>query len=92
MFIDAGQNFRIFCDYESRSIRIAKNIFPSQFKPQYTETTAFTDEKEWYQSSYAKDINIESIQEDIAWFWADMELTSNNTPPPVEDPSLGTSR
>ena len=91
MFVDAGHNFRIYCDYKSQSVRVMTNIFPPQFKPQYAEVTAFAKEEKWYDSSYAKQISSEQLQEDIAWFWADMEST-HNTPPAAEDPSLGASR
>jgi hypothetical protein len=80
MFVDAGPNIRVCCDYPSRSVQVETNINPSHWRPFYTKAATFTDEEGWYQSSYAKQVTSLSVQEDIAWFWLDMK-----SPPPTAE-------
>lgn len=79
MFVDAASNLRIFCDYGSQMIRVATNTFPPEFKPQYAEVARFTTATTWYTSPYAKQVSSEQLQEDITWFWLDVEHEQHTT-------------
>jgi len=74
MFKNIGLEIRVFCDYESRVVRVAANLFADhpQLIPQWNEVAQFCSSEEWYASSYARKVSNTSTEEDIAWFWRDM--------------------
>jgi len=82
MFIDCG-SFRVLRDYKVGLLRIFTNTNPiSGWRPMWKETATFRTAAEWYQSVYSRLVS-EFVDEDIAYFWFDVE---ESTEPP-NDPS-----
>jgi len=77
MFKEVGSNLRVYCDTESRALRVQINIFAAlpQYKAQWSEVAAFTDETRWHKSPYAANVVSESAKDTIAWFWHDLSQT-----------------
>ena len=75
MFVDAGVNIQVFCDYESRTLRIQTNSMPAPWLPHWVERT-FSTEEEWYNSPYAARVTNERVDEGILWFWHDIKQES----------------
>lgn len=74
MFVDAGEGLRIYYDYELRTLRVQtySTLIPG-FKPIWQECSAFSSAEAWDQSPFPAQISNENVQEDITWFWIDME-------------------
>jgi hypothetical protein len=74
MFVNAGPNLRIACDYRERCLRVSENNMAElpEFRPMWSQKAVFTSEVEWYQSEYATRVTSEDVEEAIMWFWYDM--------------------
>ncbi len=74
MFVKAGAEIQIYCDYTSRTLRVGTDSFPIPgFREPWREIGVFTSYAEWAASPLSKQVSEESVQEAIVWFWADME-------------------
>ena len=73
MFIKAGTDFSIYCDYEARVIRVQEDVNPLPgFLPMFREVARFATIEEWEASKYARRVTDENVDDAISWFWIDM--------------------
>jgi hypothetical protein len=81
MFRDAGNGFKIYCDYEAGKIRVQEDASLNAglvgYKPMWSEVASFQTIEEWEQSKYARRIDNEQVEEMITWFWIDMTSSAD---------------
>ncbi len=74
MFKQAGLGLFIFCDDETKSLRVATDTpLVSGFKGTFREIASFRSEREWLASSYSSQVTDELVLDMIDWFWMDLE-------------------
>ncbi len=80
MFKDAAPNLKLFPDYDSKLLRVQKNVLegPAYLAPMWKEVAAFPTKETWRTSEYASKVTDEEWLDDLAWFWHDLE---NPLPP-----------
>jgi hypothetical protein len=71
MFIDAGHNIRIYCDYSNRRLRVQTNVMPAPWLPHWSECT-FENEEDWGGSPFKSWVTDEDVGLAIQWFWHDL--------------------
>ena len=78
-----NQGLLIKLDYPCRVLRVALNapLLPG-YRPMFKHLAQYRSWGEWSQSPYFQDVTDEDLQNDILWFWRDMEEEENT---PVKD-------
>lgn len=83
MFVKAGVNILIYCDMETKKLRVGADtpVLPG-YKGIFQEIAEYDAQEKWEASPYAKKITEENVRDMIAWFWidlADKVFDSNTT-------------
>ncbi len=77
MFKRAGSELLVYCDDDTRQLRIATDTpLAPGFKEHFREIASFGSEEEWLASSYHDQITDEDVLDMIDWFWFDLEKTT----------------
>ncbi len=77
MFKDAAPGVRIYCDYESRKLRVMEDVNPLPgYLPMWREVASFATIEDWRKSKYAPRVTNEQIGEMITWFWIDLSANA----------------
>ncbi len=77
MFRKAGSEILIFCDYESKTLRVGTDtpLLPG-FLGTFREIASFKTPEEWEASQFPQQVTEEQIQDMIVWFWYDISTES----------------
>lgn len=73
MFKDAGNGLKVWCDYETKTLRIQQNSQSPMFLPLNDEVVVFTSSKDYYTSIFVRLVTERCVSDSISWFWHDIE-------------------
>ena len=74
MFKSAGSGLLLYCDSEAQLVRVGTNVpLVEGFRKTFLELDVFSNEKDWMASQYYNQVTDKNIQDEILWFWIDLE-------------------